>query len=68
LAVEGFRRTDRDILVDDPRAHRPVPAVSLAEGLEEGSEAEVLGAWQWLGNRPEITNRLQGWLGGVWRN
>jgi hypothetical protein len=61
--VEGFiELADRDILVDDPDRIVQYRAVALAEGLEEGTEAEVLWAWQWLGDHPEVTNRLQVWF------
>ena len=48
--------------MDDPDRIVQYRAVALAEGFEEGTEAEVLWAWQWLGNHPEVTNRLQGWF------
>ena len=62
--AEGFiENADRDILVDDPDRIVQYRAVALAEGLEEGTEAQVLWAWQWLGDHPEVTNRLQPWFG-----
>ena len=62
--VEGFiEQAGRDILVDDPDRIVQYRAVGLAEGLEEGTEAEVLWAWQWLSDHPEVTNRLQEWFG-----
>ena len=60
---EGFiELPDGDALVDDPNRIVQYRAVALAEGLEEGTEAQVLWAWQWLADHPEITNRLQGWF------
>ncbi|MCM3872891.1 MAG: hypothetical protein ND895_19595 [Pyrinomonadaceae bacterium] len=61
---EGFiELAERDILVDDPDRIVQYRAVALAEGLEEGTETDVLWAWQWLADHPEVTNRLQGWFG-----
>jgi hypothetical protein len=61
--VEGIiELPDGDALVDDPERIVQYRAVALAEGLQEGTEAEVLWAWQWLGNHPEVTNRMQGWF------
>ena len=61
--VEGFiELPDRDALVDDPDRIVQYRAVALAEGLEEGTEAQVLWAWQWLADHPEVTNQLQGWF------
>ena len=61
--AEGFvKLSDRDMLKDDPERITHYRAVALAEGLQEGSDAEVLWAWQWLGSHPEVTNRLQGWF------
>jgi hypothetical protein len=53
-----------DALVDDPAHITKYRAIGLAEGLQEGSEAEVLWAWQWLSDHPEVTNRLQEWFSG----
>ena len=61
--AEGFiQRPDGDVLIDDPDRIAQYRAVALAEGLEEGTEAEVLWAWQWLADHPEVTSRLQGWF------
>jgi hypothetical protein len=54
--------SDRDELLDDPERIAGYRAVSLAEGLTEGSDAEVLWAWQWLSDNPQLTNRLQEWF------
>ena len=51
-----------DALVDDPAHITKYRAIGLAEGLQQGSEAEVLWAWQWLSDHPEVTNRLQEWF------
>ena len=51
-----------DALVDDPAHITYYRAIGLAEGLQQGSEAEVLWAWQWLSDHPEVTNRLQEWF------
>ncbi|HEU4768999.1 MAG TPA: hypothetical protein VFS77_16560, partial [Pyrinomonadaceae bacterium] len=55
--------TDDDGLVDDPRRVEKYRAIGLAQGLQQGSESEVLRAWQWLSDHPEVTNRLQDWFG-----
>ncbi len=61
--LEGFLDlSGRDALVDDPDRIIQYRAVALAEGLEEGTEAQVLWAWQWLSDHPEVTNQLQGWF------
>lgn len=61
--TEGFvELPDGDGLVDDPDRIVQYRAVALAEGLEEGTEADVLWAWQWLADHPEVTNDLQGWF------
>jgi hypothetical protein len=51
-----------DALADDSAHITHYRAVGLAEGLQQGSEADVLWAWQWLSDHPEVTNRLQGWF------
>ena len=62
-SVEGFiELPGGDALVDEPDRIVQYRAVALAEGLEEGTETEVLWAWQWLGDHPEVTSRLQGWF------
>jgi hypothetical protein len=62
--VEGFEEfADHDQLVDDPRRIEKYRAIGLAEGLQQGSESEVLRAWQWLSDHPEVTTQLQGWFG-----
>lgn len=61
--VEGIiDLPDGDALVDDADRIDQYRAVALAEGLQVGTEAEVLSAWQWLGNHPEVTDRMQGWF------
>jgi hypothetical protein len=50
-------------LVDDPGRIEKYRAIGLAEGLQQGSESEVIRAWQWLGDHPEVTNQLQEWFG-----
>ena len=60
--TEEFDLSNRDNLSDDPERIAGYRAVSLAEGLSEGSEAQVLWAWQWLSDRPQFTNRLQEWF------
>ena len=63
VPVEGFiELPDRDVLVDDPERIDQYRAISLAGGLQVGSEAEVLGAWQWLANHSEVTNSLEEWF------
>ena len=51
-----------DALLDDPAHITKSRAIGLAEGLQQGSEADVLWAWQWLSDHPEVTNRLQEWF------
>jgi hypothetical protein len=51
-----------DVLIDDPARITRYRAIGLAEGLQQGSEADVLWAWQWLSDHPEVTNRLQEWF------
>ena len=51
-----------DVLIDDPAHITQYRAVGLAEGLQQGSEADVRWAWQWLSDHPEVTNRLQEWF------
>jgi hypothetical protein len=53
---------DEDGLTDDPAHIAKYRAIGLAEGLQRGSETEVLSAWQWLSDHPEVTNRLQDWF------
>ncbi len=53
---------DQDILIDDPSHIAEYRAIALAEGLQQGSEADVLWAWQWLSDHPLVTNRLQEWF------
>jgi len=60
--TEEFDLGNRDTLSDDPERIVGYRAVSLAEGLVEGSEAQVLWAWQWLSDHPLVTNRLGGWF------
>lgn len=63
VPVQGFiELLDRDMLMDDPDRIVQYRAVALAEGLEEGTEAQVLWAWQWLADNPEVTNQLQDWF------
>ena len=51
-----------DALVDDPARITKYRAIGLAEGLQRGSEADVLWAWQWLSDHPEVTSGLQQWF------
>ena len=51
-----------DVLVDDAAHITRYRAIGLAEGLQQGSQADVLWAWQWLSDHPEVTNRLQEWF------
>jgi hypothetical protein len=60
--TEGFDFSRRDKLSDDPERIAGYRAVSLAEGLAKGSEAQVLWAWQWLSDHPHVTNRLRVWF------
>jgi hypothetical protein len=63
---EGFiELSDGDALMDDAYHIVQYRAVALAEGLKQGTEAEVLWAWQWLGDHPEVTNQMQEWF--AWR-
>jgi len=62
--TEGFNLSNPDNLSDDPERIAGYRAVSLAEGLSEGSEAQVLWAWQWLSDHPDVTSRLGGWFRG----
>jgi hypothetical protein len=54
--------SDRDLLLDDPKRIDQYRAVGLAEGLMKGSEEDVRWAWQYLGDHPQFTNRLQEWF------
>jgi len=49
-------------LFDDPAHIVKYRAISLAQGLQQGSDAEILWAWQWLSDHPEVTNQLQDWF------
>ena len=61
--LEGFLElSSRDATVDDPDRIIQYRAVALAEGLEEGTDAQILWAWQWLSDHPEVTNQLHGWF------
>ena len=61
--AEGFiDSANGDALVDDPDRIAQYRAIGLAEGLQQGSEADVLWAWQWLSDHPEITSQLQDWF------
>jgi hypothetical protein len=60
--TEEFDPSNRDHLSDDPERIEGYRAVSLAEGMAKGSEAQVLWAWQWLSNHPHVTNRLRVWF------
>jgi hypothetical protein len=63
VPLEGFiDLPDGDMLVDDPDRIAQYRAVVIAEGLQEGTPEEVLAAWQWLSNHPEVTNRLEEWF------
>ena len=61
-ATEEFDLSNRDNLSDDPERIAGYRAVSLAEGLAKGSDAQVLWAWQWLSDHPDVTNRLGEWF------
>ena len=62
--AEGFEEfADRNELFDDPKRIEKYRAIGLAEGLQQGSESEVLRAWQWLSDHPEVTYQLQEWFG-----
>ena len=62
--VERFEEfADHDHLVEDPARIEKYRAISLAEGLQQGSDTDVLRAWQWLSDHPEVTNQLQEWFG-----
>jgi len=60
--TEGFDLNRCDNLSDDPERIAGYRAVSLAEGLAKGSDAQVLWAWQWLSDHPHVTNRLRVWF------
>ena len=60
LTTKGLN--DRDELIDDPRRITQYRAVGLAQGLMKESEEDVLWAWQWLGDHPQFTDRLQEWF------
>jgi hypothetical protein len=61
--IEGFDETaDRDVLIDDPDRIAQYRAVGLAEGFEVGTEDQVLWAWQWLSDHPEVTNDMEEWF------
>jgi hypothetical protein len=63
-SAEGSEEyADHAELVDNPERIEAYRAIGLAEGLQQGSESEVLSAWQWLSDHPEVTNRLQEWFG-----
>jgi len=63
VPLEGFiELPDGDMLLDDPDRIAQYRAVAIAEGLQESTPEEVLSAWQWLSNHPEVTNRLEGWF------
>jgi len=53
---------DDDALVGDPDHIAQYRAVSLAVGLKQGSELDILWAWQWLSDHHEVTNRLEEWF------
>jgi hypothetical protein len=60
---EGFEDSpDGDVLIDDPDRIEQYRAIGLAEGLQVGTEAQVLWAWQWLSDHPQVLDRLQGWF------
>ena len=60
--TEGFDSSQRDHMIDDLERIVGYRAVSLAQGLVEGSEEQVLWAWQWLSKHPRFTDRLGGWF------
>jgi hypothetical protein len=52
--LEGFEDSpDGDVLIDDPERIEQYRAIGLAEGLQVGTEAQVLWAWQWLSDHPQ---------------
>jgi hypothetical protein len=60
---EGFEDSPNgDVLVDDPDHIARYRAIGLAEGLQQGTDADVLWAWQWLSDHPEVTNHLEAWF------
>jgi hypothetical protein len=50
------------VLFDDPDHIARYRAIGLAEGLQRGTDADVLWAWQWLSDHPEVTNQLEAWF------
>jgi hypothetical protein len=59
---EGFDPTNHADMIDDLERIVGYRAISLAQGMVEGSEEQVLWAWQWLSNHPDVTNHLGGWF------
>jgi hypothetical protein len=60
---EGFEDSPNgDVLFDDPDHIARYRAIGLAEGLQQGTDADVLWAWQWLSDHPEVTNQLETWF------
>jgi hypothetical protein len=60
---EGFEDSPNgDVLVDNPDHIVRYRAIGLAEGLQKGTDADVLWAWQWLSDHPEVTNQLEAWF------
>ena len=59
---EGFDPTNHADMIDDLERIVGYRAVSLAQGMVEGSEEQVLWAWQWLSDHPDVTNQLGGWF------
>ena len=60
---QGFEDSpDGDVLVDDSDHIARYRAIGLAEGLQKGTDADVLWAWQWLSDHPEVTNQLEAWF------
>jgi hypothetical protein len=60
---QGFVGFANDGALFDDAAHiLKYRAISLAQGLQHGSDGEILWAWQWLSDHPEVTNQLQDWF------
>lgn len=49
-------------MVDDPDRMEQYRVIGLADGLQVGTPEEVLWAWQWLSDHPQVTDRLEEWF------
>lgn len=49
-------------MVDDPDRMEQYRVIGLADGLQVGTPEEVLWAWQWLSDHPQVTYRLEEWF------